>query len=58
MTKVEYDLILVVYDRLTKYSYFILYNKKSTAEDIAYRFLKNIFANYKMLYKIITNRGS
>ncbi len=34
-TKLEYDLILVITDRLTKYIYMLLYKESSTAEDLA-----------------------
>jgi hypothetical protein len=36
--KIKYDLIFVVTDKLTKYGYFILYNKKVTAQDLVYIF--------------------
>jgi hypothetical protein len=36
ITGVEYDFILVIMDRLTKYTYIILYLKANTAEDLAY----------------------
>ena len=52
----EYDAILVVIDRLTKYAYFIPYLKVSTAEELAYIFLKYIISNYKLLKKIILDR--
>jgi len=39
LTGVEYDLILVITERLTKYGYFILYLKASDAEALAYTFL-------------------
>jgi len=36
---VEYDLILVIIERLTKYRYFILYLEVSDAKALAYTFL-------------------
>jgi hypothetical protein len=39
MTKVKYDSILVIIDRLTKYTYFINYLESSNAEDLTYTFL-------------------
>jgi hypothetical protein len=39
MTKVKYNSILVIIDRLTKYAYFINYLKSSNAKDLAYTFL-------------------
>jgi hypothetical protein len=46
MTKVIYDSIIVVTDRLTKYAYFIPYLESSLAEDLAYIFYKYIIANH------------
>ncbi len=34
-TKLDYNLILVITDRLTKYIYMLLYQESSTAEDLA-----------------------
>jgi len=39
LTGVEYDSILVIIDRLTKYKYFILYLEASDVEALAYTFL-------------------
>ena len=39
-----YDSILVIGDELTKYGYFILYKELSTAEELAYIFIKTIIA--------------
>jgi hypothetical protein len=46
ITRVIYNSIIVVTDRLTKYAYFIPYLKSSLAEDLAYIFHKYIVANY------------
>jgi hypothetical protein len=56
ITRIEYDFILVITDRLIKYTYIILYLKASIAEDLAYIFLKIIVANYSALEKIISDR--
>ena len=40
MTKTEFDSILVVVDRLTKWKTFILYKESSTAEDLIYVFFR------------------
>ena len=37
-----YDSIWVVTDRTTKYGYFLLYKESSTAEDLAYAFLRTV----------------
>jgi hypothetical protein len=54
---VEYDFILVITDRLTKYIYMILYLKASTAEDLAYAFLRVVIANHNTLEKMISDRN-
>jgi hypothetical protein len=56
MTKVKYDSILVITDRLTKYAYFINYLESLNAEDLAYTFLCIIVANHRMLETIISDQ--
>jgi len=58
LTKVKYDSVLVINDRLTKYAYFLPYLESSDATDLAYTFLKTIFANHGMpeeIYRTETN---
>jgi hypothetical protein len=57
ITRVEYDFILVVTDRLTKYTYIILYLKASIIEDLVYMFLRVVVANYNALEKIISDKN-
>jgi hypothetical protein len=57
ITGIEYDSILVIINKLTKYTYIILYLKASTAEDLAYIFLKVIVANHNTPEKIITDKN-
>jgi hypothetical protein len=54
---VEYDFILVVTNRLTKYIYIILYLEASTAEDLVYTFLRIIVANYSALEEMISDKN-
>jgi hypothetical protein len=56
ITGIDYDFILVITDKLTKYTYFISYLKASTVENLAYMFLKVILANYSIPEKIILDR--
>jgi hypothetical protein len=56
ITGIEYDSILVITDRLTKYIYFILYLKANIIEDLAYTFLRIIVTNHSALEEIISNR--
>jgi hypothetical protein len=57
ITGIKYDFILVITDKLTKYTYIILYLEASTAEDLAYMFLRVIIANYNTLEEIISDKN-
>jgi hypothetical protein len=57
ITGVEYDFILVITDKLTKYTYIILYLEASMAEDLTYAFLRIIVANYSTLEEMISDRN-
>ena len=56
LTKAVYDLILVITDRLTKYRYFISYKEASSAEELAYMFLRIIAVNHELPEVIIFDR--
>ena len=56
LTNVKYDSIVVITDRMTKYGYFIPYKEASTAEDLAYTFLRTIVSNHGMPEEIISDR--
>ena len=58
MTKVTYDSIFVITDRLTKYGYFIPYKEASNAEDLAYVFLRTIVSNHGLPTEIVSDRGT
>ena len=51
--KVEYDIILVVVDKYTKYGYFITYIEEIIAKDLVRIYTKEIFVRYGLLVKII-----
>ena len=55
-TNCEYNAILVVTDRLMKYTYILLYKEVSTAEELANQLLRAIFTHYRILDKIISDR--
>jgi hypothetical protein len=57
ITGIEYDFILVITDRLTKYTYMILYLKASIIENLAYMFLKVVVTNYNALEKMISDKN-
>jgi hypothetical protein len=44
-------------DRLTKYTYIILYLEASIIEDLAYAFLRVVVTNYNALEEIISDRN-
>lgn len=56
LTGTVFDSILVVVCRLTKYAHFIPYKEASTAEELAYIFLRNILSNHGMPEEIISDR--
>jgi hypothetical protein len=56
ITGIEYDSILVITDRLIKYTYIILYLEANTVENLAYMFLRVVIANYSAPEKMISDR--
>ena len=56
LMKAVYDSILVITDRLIKYRYFIPYKEASSAEKLAYMFLRVIAANHELPEEIISDR--
>jgi hypothetical protein len=56
MTGQEYDSILVITDRLTKYAYMVPYKESSTAEDLSQVFLRTVVANHGTPDEIISDR--
>ena len=56
VTKVKYDSILVIVDRLTKYAYYLPYLKSANAEDLAYTFLRTILGNHGLPDELVSDR--
>ena len=54
--KIKYNNILIITDKLIKYVYFISYIESFTSKNISYTFLRNIYTNYKILFKIISDK--
>jgi len=52
----DYNAILVIVDKFTKWGYFIAYTEEILAEDIARIYIKEVFARYRVLSKIILDR--
>ena len=53
---VEYNAILVVVDKYTKWGYFIVYIEEITAEELVRIYTKEVFIRYEILEKIISDR--
>ena len=53
LTGTEYDSIMVVIERLTKWAYFIPFLQIAIATDLAYVFMDKVFARHGMLKEII-----
>jgi hypothetical protein len=57
ITRIKYDFILVITDRLIKYTYIILYLEASIVEDLVYTFLRVVVANYNALEEMISDKN-
>ena len=55
-TNYEYNTILIITDRLTKYTYILLYKEVSTAEELVNQLLRAVFTHYRILNEIISDR--
>ncbi|KFZ00143.1 hypothetical protein V500_01163, partial [Pseudogymnoascus sp. VKM F-4518 (FW-2643)] len=51
-----FDSILVITERLTKYRKFVPYLEASSAEQLAYTFIRIVLADYRLLDEIILDR--
>jgi len=49
----EYNSILVIVDKLTKWGYFILYIKEMLIKDLLEIYVKEVFIRYRAPVKII-----
>jgi len=56
ITRRDYNIILVIVDKLTKWGYFIAYTEEILAEDITRIYIKEVFIKYRALNKIILDR--
>ena len=52
----EYDVILVVVDKYTKWGYFITYIEEIIVEELVGIYIKEVFVRYRVLEKIISDR--
>jgi len=56
ITGQDYNAILVIVDKLTKWGYFIAYTEEILAEDVTRIYVKEVFIRYRALSKIISDR--
>ena len=56
ITKEEYDVILVLVDRLTKYLHLIPFKEKYTAEQLGFIILDRLIRYYRIPEALISNR--
>jgi hypothetical protein len=52
----KYDSILIITDRLTKYTYMVSYNKSNTTKKLSHILLRTIIANHGAPKEIISDR--
>jgi len=52
----DYNAILIIVDKLTKWGYFIAYIEEILAEDVTRIYIKEVFIRYRVLSKIISDR--
>jgi len=56
ITRQDYNVILVIVDKLIKWGYFIACIEEILVEDIARIYIKEVFIKYRALSKIISDR--
>jgi hypothetical protein len=56
ITRQDYNIILVIVDKLIKWRYFIAYIEEILVEDITRIYIKEVFIKYRVLDKIISDR--
>src|SRR6266699_1944314 len=54
----NYNSILVIIDRLTKYRKFTSANESHSIEDLADIVIREVISNYKLLNEFVTDRGT
>ena len=56
ITGQDYNIILVIVDKLIKWGYFIAYIEEILVEDVTRIYIKEVFIRYRVLSKIILDR--
>jgi hypothetical protein len=57
-TGIFYNSIMVIMDRLTKFSYYLPYREAINAEELSYIFYRNIVSIHRLPLEILTDRGT
>jgi hypothetical protein len=52
----EYNSILIIVDKFTKWGYFILYLESIMSEELSRIYIKEVFVRHRALAKIISNK--
>ena len=58
ITGQEYDSIFIIIDKFTKWGYFITYIKEILIKNIVQVYIKEVFAKYRALDKIILDKDT
>ena len=56
ITGQKHNTIFIIINKFTKWGYFIIYTEEILVENIAQIYIKEVFAKYKVLIKIILDR--
>jgi hypothetical protein len=52
----EYNSILIIVDKFTKWGYFIPYSESIILKELSKIYIKEVFVKHRVLTKIISNR--
>jgi len=58
ITEFEYDSIMIIVNRFTKWAYFVSFHEKMRVKKIVYLFKWHIITNHEVLTEIILNRDT
>ena len=57
LTRIFYNSIMVIVDRLIKFLYYLPYKEAINTEELTYIFYRNIISIYRLLTEILSDRG-
>ena len=58
ITGQKYNSIFIIIDKFTKWGYFIAYTEEILVKDIVQVYIKEVFARYRVLNKIILDKDT